>query len=122
MNQDPKQGQGAGLADVTADLNRNKVLSLIAQSLQSLAAMLPRVTGSFTMDAAASKVILDSAVVAGSVIQLQATNAAAGTLQGSNESLYVSTIVPGVSFTVATAAGTNAAGTETFNYTMINPL
>jgi hypothetical protein len=76
--------------------------------------------GSFTMPAAASTVVADARVTASSLIFLQPTNAAAGTLQGSNESLYISARSAGVSFTVETAAGTAAAGTETFNYLIVN--
>jgi hypothetical protein len=42
-------------------------------------------------------------------------------LQGSAKALYISAIVAGTSFTVATASAANAAGTETFNYTINSP-
>jgi len=76
--------------------------------------------GTFTMTAAASLVVPAPLVTASSFILLQATNASAGTLMGSNESLYISAKSAGVSFTVATAAGTNATGGETFSYFLIN--
>lgn len=78
-------------------------------------------TGLFTMTATASLVVLDPAVLAGSTITLQAVNAAAAVLQGSNESLYISAKTAGTSFTVATGAGTNAAGGEIFSYRLTNP-
>jgi NAD(P)-dependent dehydrogenase (short-subunit alcohol dehydrogenase family) len=76
--------------------------------------------GAFTMAAAATLVVPNALVTAGSIILLTPTNAAAATLQGSNESLYISAKAAGVSFTVATAAGTSAAGTETFSYIIVN--
>lgn len=76
---------------------------------------------SFTMAAAASKVVSDAAVVSFSGIFLTPTNAAAGTLQGGVKSLYVdaSTITTGA-FTVKTANGAAAAGTETYLYVVVN--
>jgi len=81
-------------------------------------------TGSFTMPAAASFDVPSTAIVAGSVVVLQAANAAAATLQSSAEALYVdaAAAVVGTSFSVKTGGGGNAAGTEVFNYTIFNPL
>lgn len=78
--------------------------------------------GQFTFPAAALAVVPNLAIEAGSLVFLQAANAAAGTLVGSNESPYVAPAdyVAGVSFTVRTAAGTAAAGTEVFNYWILN--
>lgn len=76
--------------------------------------------GSFTLTAAATLVVPQVMVTATSFIFLQPTNAAAATLQGSSESLYISAKSAGVSFTVATADGGNAAGTETFDYLIVN--
>jgi hypothetical protein len=72
--------------------------------------------GSFTASAAASTVVAQAAITASSKVFLQATNPLAGTLMGSTKSLYVSALNPGVGFTVTTASGVAAAGTETFNY------
>lgn len=104
---------------VTALVASNRISSEILKTLQQL---LPRVTGAFTMGAASFQVVTEANVAANSVIQLVPTNAAAAVLQGSNECLYVSSISPGVSFTVATGAGTNAAGTETFSYLITTPV
>lgn len=78
--------------------------------------------GSFTFAAAASVVVPNVTVRAGSKIFLTPENAAAGTLVGSNESPYIDPAdhVSGVSFTVRTAAGTAAAGTEVFSYRVVN--
>jgi hypothetical protein len=73
-------------------------------------------TGSFTMGAAATKVVADTTIKAGSIVLLMPTNAAAGTLMAGATSLYVSARTAGTSFTVATANAGNAAGTETFEY------
>ena len=110
-------GQGQ-LNDVSTKLQIGN--QILAQMLDLFTNLFPRTTGSFTMDAAASKAVTDSNVTSSSIILLMPTNAAAGTLMGSNESLYI-TPASG-SFTVATAAGTAAAGTETFNYAVFNAL
>lgn len=81
----------------------------------------PRITGTFTMAAAATKTVTDARINANAVIWLQATNAAAGTLQGSAKSLYISAVASG-SFTVATASAAAAAGSETFSYIATNPV
>ena len=75
--------------------------------------------GTFTMAAAATKVVSDANIVASSLVQLFPTNAAAATLMSGTKSLYVSAIVAGTSFTVATADANAAAGTETFAYRVI---
>jgi len=97
----------------------SQTLGKINQQLQALSRLS---TGTFTMAAAATKVIADTSVTANSVITLTPTNAAAGTLQQSTETLYISAISPGVSFTVATADGGAAAGTETFQYLIYTPV
>ena len=111
-------GQGtAGVTDGVTQLN------LIARQIGLLvAAFKGRSTfGSFTMAAAATTTVLQPAVQANSAIMLTATNASAGTLVGSAKSPYISSISPGVSFTVATANAVAATGTETFQYTVNTP-
>lgn len=76
--------------------------------------------GSFTMAAAASKVVTDTTIKVGSIVLLMPTNAAAATLMAGANSLYVSARTPGASFTVATAGGGNAAGSETFEYLAVS--
>lgn len=76
-------------------------------------------TGSFTMAGAASKTVSDTNVTAASLVFLTPTNAAAGTLQGGTKHLYISAQVAATSFTVATASGVAAAGTETFAYLIV---
>ena len=73
------------------------------------------------MAAAATTPVTQPAITASSKVLLEPTNAAAATLMGSVKSLYVSALTAGTGFTVATASGGNAAGTETFNYIVSNP-
>lgn len=95
---------------------------LAAQTAAILAVFPARIfTGSFTLGAAATTVVNNGNVLSTSIIILFPTNAAAGTLQGSAKSLYISAKSAGVSFTVATASAAAAAGTETFSYLIVNP-
>ncbi len=98
------------------------ILQTLGKINQSLTAMTRLTTGTFTMSAAATKVVSETNVASNSVILLTPTNAAAGTLQQSTETLYISSISSGVSFTVATADGGSAAGTETFSYVIYTPV
>lgn len=83
--------------------------------LDNIRKRLPR-TGTFTLGAAVTTTVTESAVLGASVIVLMPTNAAAATLMGSAKSLYVSARTSGESFAVRTANGVAAAGTETFEY------
>jgi hypothetical protein len=76
--------------------------------------------GTFTAGAAATTDVANTAVLTGCKVFIFPTNAAAGTLMAGADSLYVSAVTAGVGFTVATAGGGNAAGTETFNYLIFN--
>lgn len=107
----PNQGT-AGATDVVVQLR-----GIIQQLSAWVSAFKGRITlGSFTMAAAATTVVPQTAVQSTSNITLTPTNAAAATLVGSAHSPYISAISPGVSFTVATADGGSAAGTEIFKY------
>ncbi len=77
--------------------------------------------GSFTMAAAATYVKADARVrmdgaTNKSKIVLIPTNAAAATLQSGANVIYLSATTANTNFTVSTAGGGNAAGTETFDY------
>jgi len=69
-------------------------------------------TPTFTVD--------DTSVTANSVILLFSANAAAAKLVGGARSPYISGKTAGKSFIVSTADGGNAAGTEVFNYLIVN--
>jgi len=108
---------GAGAQDVVTQLR-----GIVQQLSAWVAAFTGRVvTGSFTMAAAATTVVAQPAVKTTSVIQLTAANAAAGTLSGSAKSPYISALNPGVGFTVATASGASAVGTEAYQYSVFTP-
>jgi hypothetical protein len=77
-------------------------------------------TGTFTCANAALTTVNDVNVTAASIIQIQPTNAAAGALQAGATHLYISARTAGTSFGVTTANAAAAAGTETFNYILIN--
>lgn len=111
------QSGGGTAAGTTADIVRNQILNGLLNALQN---GFPRTVGTFTMAAAATMVIPQTATQSTSNITLTALNAAAATLMGSNKSLYISTRTQGASFTVATASGAAAAGTEQFQYELLN--
>lgn len=98
------------------------MLQTLAQINQNLLALSRLTSGTFTMTATATLVVPNTAVTANSVVLLIPTNAAAGTLMQSTETLYISAKSPGVSFTVATADAGSAAGTETFSYVIFSPI
>lgn len=111
-------GVGTGLNDISSKLQASN--QIMGQLVQVVAALFPRSIGTFTMAAGASKTITDANVTTGSYISLSPTNAAAGTLQGSAKCLYV-TAANG-SFTVTTASGVAAAGTEALSYAVFNSI
>lgn len=107
-----------GIGDLVTTLkiaNQN-----MSQLIQAINAIFPRVTGTFTMAAAATTVVAQPNVTANCVILLQPANAAAATMVGSNKSPYISATTAGASFTIATASSAAAAGTETFLYSIVN--
>lgn len=109
---------GIGAADIVTKLgDGNRLLGQLITAIQNLS---PKTTGSFTLDAAASTVVTNAYVTAASFIVLTPTSASAGTLQGSAKCLFV-TAADG-SFTVTTASGGSAAGTETFAYAAFTTL
>ena len=112
-----QSGAGSmGVSDVVIQLQ-----GIVSQLTALVKAFKGRPTyGTFTLAAAASTTITQPAVQSNSEISLSPTNAAAATLQGSAKALYY-TITAGTSFTVLTASGGNAAGTETFSYIINTP-
>lgn len=110
----------ASMDDIVRELNLgNRNMS---QLIQTITGMFPRSVGTFTCANAASTTVTDANVLSTSVITLTPTNAAAGTLQAGTTHLYLSARTAGTSFAVTTASGASAAGTETFQYAIFNPL
>lgn len=97
--------------------NVQEIFRLLEQFVNALP---QKSTGTFTLGAAASKTVTDRNVLTTSTILLMPTNADAGTLMGGASSLYVSARTAVTSFAVSTADGSSAAGTETFQYIVIN--
>lgn len=103
----------------------NKVQQIVingGKMVQLLTNLFPRVSGTFTLAAAATTTVANTGIQGSSIIILTPTNAAAGTLQGSAKALYISAVNAGTGFTVTTASGANAAGTETFSYVAFTPV
>jgi len=73
----------------------------------------------FTMGAATSTTVNNSNAASPTRIILWPNNAAAATLVSGANSPYISAVVSGTSFTVSTAGGGSAAGTEIFAYQMV---
>lgn len=100
----------------------NSAVQQLGQLNRTLRTRSPNAIGSFSLTAAATFTIPDTTVQAGSFIAWTPTNTAAGTLEGSAKKLVLSTRSAGTSFTLVTASGGNAAGTETFSYAIFNSL
>lgn len=98
----------------------NQQMGSLIQAILSIFPLTATV-GTFTLGAAASTTVNSSYVKSNSIIVPFPTNAAAGTLQGSAKSLYVSARTAGTSFVVTTASGAAAGGTETFFWLLVNP-
>lgn len=111
---------GGGMQDLVSTQKAGvRYLGLIYTILNAL---FPRINGSFTMTATATLAVAEPRVQANSIVFLQPTNAAAGTMQGGSKNLYPSLISAGVGFTVATADGTDGSATATFSYFVVNPV
>ena len=111
----PQQSNTAMLGQAKG-LNEN--LGALVNTLKD-AFPLHATRGLFTMAAAASKVVAEPALKLGAIVFLSPLNAAAATLMSGSSNLYFVNSV-GVGFTVYTADGGNAAGTELFAYMFIN--
>lgn len=79
----------------------------------------PRVNGTFTLSNATTTVVTQPSVGASARVFITPTNATAALLQRTS-GLFHSATVAGASFSISTQSGT-AAGTETFEYILINP-
>lgn len=107
-----------------AELNLDSVMKaqavtgLLGELVRAFKAAFPTKwnIGQFTCGAAATTVVNDANVTASSHIDLTPLNAAAANMVAGATSPYISARTAGVSFTVATASGGAAAGTEQFSY------
>lgn len=109
----------ASIDDLATALNNSN--KLISKLIETISDIFPRVSGTFTLGAAVTTTVTQTATAANSIILLMPTNAAAGTLMGSAKAPYISARTVGASFAVSTANAVAAAGTETFSYIIINP-
>lgn len=106
---------------ITVGNTLNKNLATLLQAINTTLGALGKVySGTVTLGAAATTVVSNPNVAANSTILLMPTNAAAGTLVSGANSPYISARTADTSFTIATAGGGAAAGTETFQYVIIN--
>lgn len=115
------RADGAGLFRLTeCPIIGSAPTSIVdASSTQTVQIIWERTTTTRTFQlsgAAAATVVSDPEVHANCHIDFTPTNAAAATLMAGAKSIYVSARNAGTSFTVTTADGTNAAGTENFTY------
>jgi hypothetical protein len=97
----------------------NKNLADLTQVMRT-AFPLHSATGSFTLDAAATTNVVETSIKADSMVIPMPTNAAAATLMGGDSSLYISSRTAGIGFSVTTADGGAAAGTETFEFLAVS--
>ena len=108
-----------GVTDIVSKLGDGNVL--LAQLIEALTTLSPRKTGQVTLGAADTTVVVDAAVVSSSYIPTPTPlNAAAATLMGSTDSLYV--VIEDGQFSLKTASGNAAAGTESFAYAVYSSL
>ena len=91
----------------------------LSQLITTISNTFPRINGTFTMSAGASTVVGQTSISASSIVLYFPTNAAAALLLRSS-GLYLSARTVGASFTLTTQTGV-AAGTETFQYVVVNP-
>ncbi len=108
----------ASLDDVVSTMQgavRN--IGQVAQAIQNT---VPRTFGTLTLANATLTVVTQPAIVSGSKVFFTPTNATAALLLRT-QGLFHSTNTAGTSFTLSTQTGTSA-GTETFEYFVINPL
>ncbi len=121
--QRPGGGGDSGIGGIASLLLKTLQDLVVAVNgwTQALLNVWPRVTGTFTLAAAATTTVAQPGIRATSVVVLSPTNATAGTLMGSAKALYVSSITPGTGFVVATASAAAAVGTETYSYAIFSP-
>lgn len=115
-------GNNSPVADTTMVPHAIGVNSNLADIVKALSTAFPlhSSTGTFTMPASATQTVTDTTIKTSSIVLLMPTNAAAAALMAGSHSLYVSARTQAASFTVTTADGAAAAGTETFGYLAVS--
>jgi hypothetical protein len=114
---DGPMGLGGNLADVVSTM-KGAVTNLAALN-STLIAAFPRISGSFTLSAATTTLVTQSAISASSLVFWSPTNGTAALILRTN-GLFHSANTPGSSFSLATQAGSATSG-GTFEYFVINP-
>ena len=115
---------GVSGADITRIANNGLLLNQqIGSLINALTDLLPfsGATGTFTCAASATTTVTNTSVAANSIILLTPTNAAAATLMSGATALYLSARTAGTSFAFSTANAAAAAGTEAFQFLIVNP-
>lgn len=92
----------------------------LGQIAKVLANIFPRTIATFTLSNATVTVVTQPAVLANAKVFFTPTNATAALLLRT-QGLFHSASTAGVSFSLSTQSG-SAAGTETFEYVVINPI
>ena len=116
------QRGGGGISLQGMETNGRLLIQAVYNLGNILSALLPRTVGSATLSASATTVITEPAVAANSYIDWVPPNAAAASLMGSARNPYLSARVAGVSFSLTTANGSTAGGTETIQYSVWGPV
>lgn len=96
----------------------NQNMSRLIQTLGNLA---DYSIGTISWAASSSVTVSDPNVTATSYISWVPTSASAATLMANATNPYLSARTTATSFTLTTANGGAAAGTETFSYILLNP-
>lgn len=99
------------------DTIANNLVRQVGQIAQALAGRF--VSGTFTLAAATTTVVTQTAVKANSVLSFTPTNATAALTQRT-AGVYHSANAVGASFSISTQSG-SATGTETFEYLLFTP-
>lgn len=106
--------------DLVSNL-QNGVTNL-GQLVKVISQVFPRAIGTFTLTAnSATTTVTQPSMVANGFPIWVPTNGAAATSEGSAKKLYLASVTAGSGFTLVTANGGTAAGTETFSYVAILP-
>lgn len=106
--------------DVVSNLQNG--VNNLGQLIKVIQQVFPRAIGTFTLTAnSATTTVSQVSMVANGFPIWVPTNGTAALLEGSAKKLYLASVTAGTGFTLVTANGGTAAGTETFSYVAILP-